>query len=90
MRRMVLLASAVSVFGCAPTKPTAARREVGDLLAAGGGPADAIPADQDEESRGRVQERVAALLQEPLTLDRALQIATAARAALAVLRVGRG
>lgn len=75
MRGMLLVASAVSVIGCAPTKPTAARRDVGELLAAGGGPADAIPADQDEESRGRVQERVVALLQEPLTLDRALQIA---------------
>lgn len=79
MRRMrsaiSVIVGVLGVASCARTQPTASRREVGDLLEAGGGPADAIAAEQDEESRAQIRDRVADLMQEPLTLDRALQVA---------------
>ena len=79
MRRAFAVVLAASVVGCASTKPTAARREVADIVGERGGPRDAIPALQDEKSRAQVRERVADLLAKPLTIDRALQIAVTAR-----------
>ena len=70
-----VIVGVLGVASCARTQPTASRREVGDLLEAGGGPADAIAAEQDEESRAQIRDRVADLMREPLTLDRALQVA---------------
>ncbi len=75
MRRAFAVALAVGVVGCASTKPTAARREVSEIVGQRGGPRDAIPAQQDEQSRAQVRQHVEELLGKPLTLDRALQIA---------------
>ena len=69
------VAVALLAAACASTRPDAARRDVADLVAEAGGPSDVIEARQSEESRAQVRKRVAELLQEPLTLERALQIA---------------
>lgn len=66
---------AVLAGGCATTEPTVARREVSELVGDRVGTPDAIAIAQDAESRARVRERVDALLAEPLTRARALQIA---------------
>jgi cobalt-zinc-cadmium efflux system outer membrane protein len=63
------------LVGCATTDPSRVRSDVGELVAARTGTPDPIPAEQDEEARARVRERVAKLVAEPLTLERALQIA---------------
>lgn len=61
--------------GCATTRPAEARDEVGEILAQRGGPKDVISSEQDEQSRAEIEDRVEALLREPLTVDRAVQVA---------------
>lgn len=61
--------------GCSSTKPTAARTEVGEIVADRGGPADVIAPEQDASSAAQVRERVAELLAKPLTVGSALQVA---------------
>lgn len=74
-RTSLLLLGVVGLAGCASTKPTKARTEVRDLLADRAGLPDAIPARQDDESRDQVRDRVERLAADPLTVDRAIQIA---------------
>ncbi len=74
-RTTLLLLGVVGLAGCASTKPTKARTEVGDILADRAGLPDAIPPRQDAESRDQVRERVERLAADPLTVDRAVQIA---------------
>jgi len=69
------LVLALATGACASTKPTEARRDVGDQLAARGGPRDVITPEQDARSREEVRARVDALLAEPLTEEHALQVA---------------
>lgn len=69
------LAAAATLLGCASVQPTQARRDVGELLEQRVGLADAVPEQQDADSRARVRARVAELLAAPLTIDRALQVA---------------
>lgn len=68
-------AATLALAGCATTSPAGPRQELGELVEARAGAADAIPPEQDEESRARVRERVKALLAEPLTPERAVQVA---------------
>ena len=65
----------VAMLGCASVKPTEARRDVGELVEGRLGLPAVIPEEQDAESRARVRARVAELMAEPLTPDRALQVA---------------
>ncbi len=74
-RLHVLLYLAVCAPGCASTKAAQNRDAVGDILAERGGPTDVISSEQDEQSRAAIEARVEALLGEPLTVDRAVQIA---------------
>ncbi|MBX7079837.1 MAG: TolC family protein [Nannocystaceae bacterium] len=73
MRRAVL--ALLLAGGCATTKPDGPRREVGELVAGRSGLRDPIAVTQDARARAAVRERVASLLQGPLTVERALQIA---------------
>lgn len=73
--RWMLIPAAATVLGCASVQPTEARRDVGELVEGRLGMPAAIPEEQDAESRARVRARVAELLAEPLTPDRALQVA---------------
>lgn len=67
--------AAVLLCACATTKPDAVRREVGQMVAERSGVPAAIAVAQDAQARAAVRERVATLLDGPLTLERALQIA---------------
>jgi outer membrane protein, heavy metal efflux system len=67
--------SLVALLGCASVKPTGARRDVAEIVERRVGLQDVIPEAQDEASRARVRARVAELMAQPLTLDRALQVA---------------
>jgi len=71
---MVLALVALS-SACASVKPTESRREVGDLVERRVGVPDAVPEEQDAESRARVRARVDDLMAQPLTVERALQVA---------------
>ncbi len=75
MSRIIWLALPLSLFACASTKPTAARNEVAEVVEARGGPADVIFEQQDDDGEAAVRDRVRELLAEPLTEERALQIA---------------
>ncbi|MBA3549056.1 MAG: TolC family protein [Nannocystis sp.] len=66
---------AATLLGCASVQPTQARRDVGELVEQRVGLPDAIPEQQDAESRARVRARVDELMTQPLTVDRALQVA---------------
>ena len=68
------VAAVLCLLGCASTRPHEARRDVGELVAAAGGPDAVIPAAQDDEARAEVRRRVAELLDAPLTVDAALKI----------------
>ncbi|MCH9679957.1 MAG: TolC family protein [Deltaproteobacteria bacterium] len=65
----------LAMVGCASTKPTAASNDVADAIAQRSGLADVIDSDPEQRGGERVRERVAQLLAEPLTLDRALEVA---------------
>ncbi len=71
----MMLTASTLLAGCAGVEPTQARRDVDGLLDERQGLAELIPEAQDEESRARVRQRVAELVAEPITLERALQIA---------------
>ncbi len=73
--RSLLIPVAATLLGCASVQPTEARRDVGALVEDRVGLSDAIPEQQDAESRARVRARVAELMAQPLTVDRALQVA---------------
>lgn len=73
--RQVVLPVATVLLGCGSVQPTKARRDVGELVERRAGLSNVIPEKQDAESRARVRERVAKLMAEPLTLERALQVA---------------
>ncbi len=64
-----------TLLGCAAVQPSKARREVGELVEQRVGLPDAIPEQQDAESRARVRARVAELMSGPLAIERALQVA---------------
>jgi cobalt-zinc-cadmium efflux system outer membrane protein len=64
-----------ALLGCASVKPTEARRDVAEIVEQRAGLKDVIPPEQDQASRARVRARVDELLSQPLTLDRALQVA---------------
>ncbi|HEY0135375.1 MAG TPA: TolC family protein [Nannocystis sp.] len=74
MKARYLLIPLVTL-GCASVKPTESRRDVGELVEGRLGLPAMIPEEQDAESRARVRARVAELMAEPLTPDRALQVA---------------
>lgn len=71
----LVLPLVASMLGCASVKPTAARRDVAELVERRAGLPGVIPEQQDAESRARVRARVDDLMARPLTLDRALQVA---------------
>ncbi len=71
----ILIPVVSMLLACASVQPTGARHEVGELVERRVGLADAIPEKQDAESRARVRARVAALMADPLTEERALQVA---------------
>lgn len=77
--RSAIVAAALGVAlapsGCVTTSPAGPRGELGELVQQRAGVDDAIPAEQDAESRARVRERVKALLGEPLTPERAVRVA---------------
>jgi len=73
--RWMVLPTAATLLACASVQPTEARRDVSELVARRVGLPDAIPEQQDAESRARVRARVTELMAEPLTVDRALQVA---------------
>ena len=73
--RRIMISAVAAVLGCGSVQPTKARREVGEIVEQRVGLSGVIPAKQDAESRARVRARVAELIAEPLTLERALQIA---------------
>ena len=73
--RWSIVPATAMLAACAAVQPTAARREVGALVEQRAGVADAIPEQQDADSRARVRARVAALMARPLTVERALQVA---------------
>lgn len=76
LRSMTGLALTLSLLtACATTSPAGPRGEVGELVAERAGVEDAITSEQDAQSRARVRERVEALLAEPLTAERAVQVA---------------
>jgi len=69
------LAGVLALSGCVTTSPAGPRGELGELVEQRAGAEDAIPPEQDAESRAQVRERVAQLLSEPLTPERAVQVA---------------
>lgn len=73
--RWMMISIAATLLGCASVQPTEARRDVGELVEQRVGLPDAIPEQQDAESRARVRARVDELMAQPLTVDRALQVA---------------
>jgi cobalt-zinc-cadmium efflux system outer membrane protein len=73
--RVSLLGSLLALTACASTSPAGPRRELGELVEQRVGSKDAIPPEQDAESRAQVRERVRALLADPLTPERAVQVA---------------
>ena len=73
--RWMPLALAATLLACASVKPTEARRDVGEMIERRVGVANAVPEEQDAESRARVRDRVAELMTQPLTMERALQVA---------------
>lgn len=72
---IALVCSLLGLTACASTSPAGPRRELGELVEARVGAQDAIPPEQDAESRAQVRERVKALLGQPLTSERAVQVA---------------
>jgi cobalt-zinc-cadmium efflux system outer membrane protein len=70
-----LLCCLLALSACVTTSPAGPRSELGQLVEQRAGLEDAIPPEQDEESRARVRERVKALLGEPFTAERAVQVA---------------
>lgn len=74
VRKIVICASA-GLLGCGSVQPTKARREVGEIVEQRVGLPDVIPEKQDADSRARVRARVSEMIAEPLTLERALQVA---------------
>lgn len=72
---IAMLSGLLGLSACASTSPAGPRGELGELVEQRAGVHDAIPAEQDEESRAKVRERVKALLAEPLTAERAVQVA---------------
>lgn len=74
MRSMVALGLGL-LTACATTSAAGPRRELGELVAQRTGAEEPITPEQDAESRARVRERVQALLHEPLTPERAVQVA---------------
>jgi hypothetical protein len=64
-----------TLLACASVKPTEARRDVGELVEQRVGVPEAVPEKQDAESRARVRARVDELMAQPLTVERALQVA---------------
>ena len=74
IRRLILVGLA-PLLACASVQPKKARQEVGAIIEERSAVRDAVPEKQDEESRAQVRTRVEKLAAEPLTLDRALQIA---------------
>nr|WP_276599121.1 TolC family protein [Nannocystis sp. SCPEA4] len=73
--RALIISVVTALLGCASVQPTKARRDVAEIVESRVGLADVVPAKQDAESRARVRDRVAELVAEPLTLERALQVA---------------
>ena len=73
--RWTLVPLAATLLACASVQPTEARRDVGELLEQRVGVPEAVPEKQDAESRARVRARVAELIAQPLTVERALQVA---------------
>ena len=73
--RWMSTATVAMLIGCASVEPKEARRDVGEIVERRVGLANVIPEAQDAESRARVRARVTELLAEPLTIDRALQVA---------------
>lgn len=71
----LLILIAATVLGCASVQPTEARHDVAEIVERRAGLPDVIPEKQDAESRARVRARVAELMAEPLTQERALQVA---------------
>ncbi len=63
------------LVGCASVQPTSARREVGEVIQDRAEVRAAVSDRPDDESRAQVRARVDTLKSQPLTLDRALQIA---------------
>ena len=72
---LLIVIAAALLGGCASVQPTEARRDVDELVEGRLGLPDAVTEKQDEDSRARVRARVAGLMAEPLTPDRALQVA---------------
>lgn len=72
---IALWSGLLALSGCVTTSPAGPRRELGELVEQRAGAEDAIPPEQDAESRARVRERVRSLLSEPLTPERAVQVA---------------
>ncbi len=70
-----LLGASLLGSACASVRPTKARGEVDDLVEQRAGYRKTISAEQDEESRKLVRERVEQLAAEPLTVDSAVSIA---------------
>ncbi|MEZ4448985.1 MAG: TolC family protein [Nannocystaceae bacterium] len=60
---------------CATTSPAGPRREVAERVSVRAGIDDAITPDEDAKSRAEVRDRIASLLAEPLTADRAVAVA---------------
>jgi cobalt-zinc-cadmium efflux system outer membrane protein len=73
--RWTLVPLAATLLACASVQPTEARRDVGELVERRVGLPEAVPEKQDAESRARVRARVAELIAQPLTVERALQVA---------------
>jgi cobalt-zinc-cadmium efflux system outer membrane protein len=71
----LLIPVASTLLACASVQPTEARRDVGEMVEQRVGLPDAIPEKQDAESRARVRARVDELMAQPLTVERALQVA---------------
>jgi cobalt-zinc-cadmium efflux system outer membrane protein len=72
---LTLSCGLLALAACASTSPAGPRGELGELVEQRAGSQEAIPAEQDAESRARVRERVKALLAQPLTPERAVQVA---------------
>ncbi len=71
----LLIPVASTLLACASVQPTEARRDVGEMVEQRVGLPEAIPEKQDAESRARVRARVDELMAQPLTVERALQVA---------------
>lgn len=72
---LTLSCGLLALAACASTSPAGPRGELGELVEQRAGLQEAIPAEQDAESRARVRARVKTLLAQPLTPERAVQVA---------------